>query len=226
MDNNSKISGTSIMVWAIITLIAFVLLIVSSFSRGNDIYDIARGTQAIVEQPALLAAGYIVFAWSGAALVFAVVAFRGLLPPDSQTYLANTGAAFGLIGGALFLFYGLIGGMGVLDLSYIQSVRSADYINGAYLPFAVMTNRTLAAAIAISGLWFVLINWHFLRIGALSRPLAYLGLGTGVIAVSGLVMPAGSFGSISLLLLGVPWGILLGFQLLRRPTLVSNGPLP
>ena len=80
MDNNNRIAGTSIMAWATITLIAFVLLIVSSFSRGNDNYDIARGTQAIIEQPALLAAGYIVFAWSGAALVFAVVAFRNLIP--------------------------------------------------------------------------------------------------------------------------------------------------
>jgi hypothetical protein len=213
------------MIWAIITLIAFVLLIVSSFSRGNDTYDIYRGTQAIIEQPALLAAGYIVFAWSGAALVFAVVAFRNLLPEDSQTYLVNAGAAFGLIGGALFLLYGLVGGMGFLDLSYIESVRGTDYIGDVYLPFALVTNRTLAAATAVSGLWFVLVNWHFLRTGTFPRLLAYLGLGAGAIAMTGLVMPAG-VGGFSLLLLGVPWGILIGFQLLRRPTLVTSGPLP
>jgi hypothetical protein len=226
MDNNYRIAGTSIMAWATITLIAFVLLIVSSFSRGNDNYDIARGTQAIIEQPALLAAGYIVFAWSGATLVFVVVAFRNLFPADSQTYLVNAGAAFGLIGGTLFLLYGLVGGMGFLDLSYVQSVRGADYIGDVYLPFAVMTNRTLAAAIAVSGLWFVLVNWHFLRSGDFPRLLAYLGLGAGAIAMTGLVMPAGDFGAFSLLLLGVPWGILIGFQLLRRPTLVSSESLP
>jgi len=222
MDNNYSIAGTSMMAWATITLIAFVLLIVSSFSRGNDNYDIARGTQAIIEQPALLAAGYIVFAWSGAALVFVVVAFRNLFPEESQTYLANAGAAFGLIGGALFLLYGLAGGMGFLDLSYVQSVRGADYIGDVYLPFALMTNRMLAAAISVSG--FVLLNWHFLRTGDFPRLLAYLGLGAGAIAMTGLVMPSG-FGAFGLLLFGVPWGILIGFQLLRRPTLVSSGPL-
>jgi hypothetical protein len=225
MDNESKIPATSALTWAVITLLAFVLLLVSSSIQGYDVYDISKGVRAISDRFALLVGGYIAFAWSGAALIFMVIAIHGRPPAGPQSYLARTGAAFGLIAGALFLFYGLIGGHGYLDLSHVQSVRSADYIADAYLPLAIVTNRALAAAVSVSGLWFVLINWHLLRANILSRFIAYLGLVAGAIALTGFVLPAGDFGLLSLLLLGVPWGILVGVQLLQKRSLASSGRL-
>jgi hypothetical protein len=226
MDDNNKISGASTLAWTILTLLAFVLLLISSSARGFDVYDISAGLRAITQGVALLFGGYIAFAWSGAALIFMVVAFHSWLPAVSQSHLSRSAAAFGLIAGALFLYYGLIGGHGYLDLSRVKSVRSAEYIADAYLPLALITNRALATAVSVSGLWFVLINWHFLRASIFSRFVAYVGLVTGVIALSGFVMPAGDFGVLSLLLLGVPWGIIVGLQLLRRRSLVSSGRLP
>ncbi len=42
MDDRYKIAGTSALAWAFLTLLAFVLLMVSSASRGFDLYDIAQ----------------------------------------------------------------------------------------------------------------------------------------------------------------------------------------
>jgi hypothetical protein len=224
MDNESRIPGTTALAWAAITLLAFVLTVASSSARGFDVYDITQGVRAISEGSILLFGAHIAFAWSGAALVFLVVAIHGWLPAGSQSYLTQAGSAFGLIAAALFLIYGLLGGHGYLDLSYVQSVRSAEYITDAYLPLSLVLNRTLAAAITISGLWLALTNWRLLRANIFSPYVAYLGLGAGVIALLGFVMPGGGFSLLSLLL-AVPWAILLGLQLLRRRTLVASGSL-
>jgi hypothetical protein len=113
------------------------------------------------------------------------------------------------------LLYGLIGGFGFADLSYIQSVRSADYIRETYLPLSIITNRTLAAAITVSGLWFGLTNWFALQSKAWPRPVSILGLGAGAIALLGFVIPGGGFSLLGVLL-GVIWAILVGLRLLRR----------
>ena len=215
MVDKYKISGTSILAWAAVTIFAFALLVVSSGSRGFDIYDISQGISAITDSPMILAGGYILFAWSGVALIFMVVAVDGSLTRGSNDYLARTGAIFGLIAGTLFLLYGLIGGFGYFDLSYIESVRSADYIREAYLPLTIITNRTLAAAISILGLWFVLTNWLTLQSRILPSPVSYLGLAAGVIALPGFLLPGGMF-SLLALLLAIVWALLVGFQMLRQ----------
>lgn len=215
MVDKYKISGTSTLAWAAVTLFAFILLVISSGSRGFDLYDISQGISAIIDSPMILAGGYILFAWSGVALIFMVVAVDGSLTTGSNDYLARTGAIFGLIAGTLFLLYGLIGGFGYFDLSYIESVRSADYIREAYLPLTIITNRTLAAAISILGLWFVLTNWLTLQSRVLPSPVSYLGLATGVIALPGFLFPGGMF-SLLALLLAIVWALLVGFQMLRQ----------
>jgi len=221
MNDKYKISGTSALVWAVITLLAFVLLLVSSSIRGSDLYDISQGTQAISDQVAPLVGGYFAFGWSGVALIFMVVALDGWLLGDSQSYLARVGAAFGLIAGALFLIYGLVSGHGYLDLSYVQSVRSADYIRDSYLPFTLLSNQIIAAALTLFGIWLVLINLQLLRVPLLSPLIAYLGLGAGAIALLGFVMPAALLGLLSLIL-GILWGLLIGFHLLRSRNLVTS----
>ena len=221
MNDKYKISGTSALVWAVITLLAFVLLLVSSSIRGSDLYDISQGTQAISDQVAPLVGGYFAFSWSGAALIFMVVALDGWLFGDSQSYLARVGAAFGLIAGALFLIYGLVSGHGYLDLSYVQSVRSADYIRDSYLPFTLLSNQIIAAALTLFGIWLVLINLQLLRVPLLSPLIAYLGLGAGAIALLGFVMPAALLGLLSLIL-GILWGFFIGFHLLRSRNLVTS----
>ena len=221
MNDKYKISGTSALVWAVITLMAFVLLLVSGSIRGSDLYDISQGVQAISDQVAPLVGGYFAFSWSGAALIFMVVALDGWLFGDSQSYLAKVGAVFGLIAGALFLIYGLVGGHGYLDLSYVQSVRSADYIKDTYLPLTIMSNQILAAALTTFGAWLVLFNSQLLRTRLLSPMIAYLGLGAGAIALFGFVMPAGLLGLLSLIF-AILWGFLIGFQLLRSRNLVTS----
>jgi len=225
MDNKHKIAGTSALAWAILTLLAFVLAIVSSSSRSFDLYDITRGVMAISEQTATVAGGYFAFSWSGAALIFMVVAINGWLLDGSNAYLARAGAAFGLIAGALFMIYGLVGGHGYLDLAYVQSVRPTGYIDQTYLPLTIINNQLLAAALTVMGLWLMLTSWHLLRAQLFQPLIAYLGLVAGAIAMLGFVMPAGLPGLLSLLL-AVFWGILMGLHLLRRPNMVSSHSSP
>ena len=221
MNNQRKIAGTSALVWAIITLLALALMVAASSIRGSDIYDISRGVDAITESSIILFGAHVVFAWSGAALVFAVVAIYDWLPAEARAYPVKTGTAFGIIAGALFLLYGLIGGFGFADLSYVQSVRSADYIREAYLPLSIITNRTLAAAITVSGLWFGLTNWFALQSKIWPSPVSFLGLGAGAIALLGFVLPGGGFSLLGVLL-GVIWAIMIGLQLLRRSQIVAS----
>ena len=225
MDDKYKISGTSALVWAVLTLLAFVLLIVSSASRGFDLYDISQGLVALSDQTAPLVGGYFAFSWSGAALIFMVVAINLWLPVESNSYLAKAGAAFGIIAGALFLIFGFVGGHGFLDLAYVQSVQSADYIREAYLPLQLVSNQLAAAALTVSGLWLVLTNWHFLGEKLFSPLIAYLGLAAGAVALLGFVMPAALFGLLSLAI-SILWGFLVGLQLLRRRSLSPASPIP
>lgn len=220
MVDKYKISGTSALAWAAVTIFAFTLLVVSSGSRGFDLYDISQGISAITDTPMILAGGYILFAWSGVALIFMVVAVYGSLTTGSNEYLARTGAVFGLIAGTLFLLYGLIGGFGYFDLSYIESVRSADYIRDAYLPLTIITNRMLAAAVSTLGLWFVLTNWLTLQSRIIPSPISYLGLAAGAIALPGFLLPGGMF-SLLALLLAIVWATVVGFQMLRQSSFIA-----
>jgi len=214
MNNKHKIAGTSVLVWAIITTAALVLMMTSSSLRGGDIYDISRGVEAISESSAVLYAAHIAFAWSGMAFVFAVVTIYDWLAADDINYWTRTGTAFGLIAGTLFLLYGLVGGFGYADLSYVQSVRSADYVWAAYLPLSIITNRTLAAAITVSGFWFGLTNWYALQNKVWPNPVPILGLGAGVVALLGFMIPGGGFSLLSILF-GIIWAIWAGLRLLR-----------
>ncbi len=220
MVDKYKISGTSALAWAAVTIFAFALLVVSSGSRGFDLYDISQGISAITDSLMLLAGAYILFSWSGVALIFMVVAVHGSLTRESNEYLARTGAVFGLIAGTLFLLHGLIGGFGYFDLSYIESVRSAEYIRDAYLPMTIMTNRMLAAGISILGLWFVLTNWLTLQSRIIPSPVSYLGLAAGAIALPGFLLPGGMF-SLLALLLAIIWATLVGFQMLRQSNVIA-----
>ena len=212
MDAKNKISGISAFAWALLTLSGFVMTVLVASILNYDIYDIQGGLRVLSEQPALVIGRQIVFGWAGVVLVLMALAFYDWLPAESRSYTARAATAFGIIAGALFLSFGLVGGFASLDLAYIQSVRSAAYMQDAYLPLTLVMNRALAAAIIVSGLWFALANWVALRSRALPQLVAYVGLGAGVIALSGFVLP-----ELTLLglLLSALWGILAGFRLLR-----------
>jgi hypothetical protein len=222
MNENDNRTGSLLLSWASIALLGFVLLVISSVARGGDVYDITQGERAIREQPALLTGAHITFAWSGVALIFMIVALHGRLIAGSHTYFANVAAIFGLIAGALYLFYGLVGGFGYYELYYVQSVHSAGAISGAYLPLSIISNRTLAASISVLGVWFLLINWIAVQSQLWPKPIAYLGAITGAIALLGFLLPGGGFGILSLLL-GAIWGILTGINLLQSKI---SGPAP
>ena len=214
MNNTNRISGVSALAWSALFLVSFTLLVLLGRALGFDAYDIERGMRVLDQQPVLVIGEHIAFAWSGAAFVLMVLAFYERLPADMRSYPAKAAIAFGLMAGTLFLFFGLVGGFASLDLPYVQSVRSAAYVKDAYLPLTLVTNRTLAAAITVSGLWFALTNWAMLHDHALPRFVCYLGLGVGVIALSGFVQPGADYGLLGLLL-GALWAILVGIRLLR-----------
>jgi hypothetical protein len=80
------------------------------------------------------------------------------------------------------------------------STRLVAYLQDAYLPLVLMANRTLAAAVTVSGLWFSMVNLLLLRQQSLPPLLAYLGIGASGVALFGFVLPGGGFSLLSLLL--------------------------
>jgi hypothetical protein len=141
-----------------------------------------------------------------------VLAFNDLQPADPRSFITRAATTFGMISGAFFLFFGLVGGFASYELTYIQFIHAADYVQEAYMPLMLITNRLQAAAITASGLWFALANWF-----------AYIGLGAGVVAFPGFVIPGGGFGLLSLLLSAI-WGVLVGFQGLRSSRVIVSVP--
>ena len=183
MNNTTKVSGLSALTWALLSILGFAATMLLASIRNYDNYDIQAGLQALNEQPVLVIGGQIVYAGAGVVLVLMALAFYDWLPAESRSYTARAATAFGGIAGALFLFSGLVGGFSSLDLAYVQSVRSAAYVQDAYLPLTLIVSRALAAAIIISGLWFALANWVVLRSRAMPPFVSYVGLGAGVIAL-------------------------------------------
>lgn len=223
MADRYRTRAFTALAWAAVTAFAFIMLIVSSGSRGFDVYDISQGISAITGSLVILAGSYILFAWSGVVMIFMVVAIQSSMTQEANSFLTRTGAIFGIIAGALFLLHGLIGGFGYFDLSYIESVRSAGYIREAYLPLTIISNRLLAAAISTMGLWLVLNNWPALQANSQPSSLPYLGLVAGAVALPGFLFPGGMF-SLLALLLGIVWATLLGIQMMRQSTvLTANG---
>jgi hypothetical protein len=213
MNNTSEILGVNAFAWALLTLSGFVTMVFGATIRNYDVYDIQVGMRALNEQPVLVIGGQIAFAWAGVVLVLMALGFYEWLPAASRSYTTRVATTFGIIAGALFLFFGLVGSHGTFDRVYIQSVRSAAYGQEAYLPLTLVMNRTQAAAITVSGLWFALTNWVALRSRVLPRLVSYIGLGAGVAALLGFVLPGGGFSLLGLLLSAL-WGILVGFRLL------------
>jgi hypothetical protein len=172
------------------------------------------GWRVLVQQPILAIGKQVTFAWSGAAFVLMVLAFYEWLPIELRSYSAKAATIMGLIAGATFLVAGLVGGFASSDLSYLQSVHAGESTTMAYLPLTLITNRGLAAAITISGFWFVLINWTLRQHATLPQSLSYLGLGIGIIAISGLVQPGADYGLLALPVAAL-WAILIGIWMLR-----------
>jgi hypothetical protein len=78
-----------------------------------------------------------------------------------------------------------------------------------------MANRTLAAAVTISGFWFSMVNLLILRQQSLPPLLAYLGIGAGGVALFGSVLPGGGFSQLSHLI-GCVWEIFCGLNPPKR----------
>lgn len=214
MNSIHRVASISAFAWAFLVLAGFATMVLLAPIRNYDVYDIQGGMRALNEQPVLVISGQIAFAWAGVVLVLMALAFYEWLPAELRSYTARAATAFGGIAGALFLFFGLVGGFTSSEMLYIQSVHSITYVQDTYLPLALVTNRAFAAAITVSGLWFALANWIALRTHALPQFVAYVGLAAGVIALLGFVLPGGGFSPLGLLLSAL-WGILVGFRLLR-----------
>jgi hypothetical protein len=215
MKNSIRIFSLSAFAWAFFTIIGFTAIVLVSPRRGFDVYDLQGGMRALTELPVLVIGGQIIFAWAGVALVIMVLALNELIHNESISFTSKVASAFGLIAGALFLLLGLVGGFSSFELLYLQSTRSAAYIRDAFLPLAIITNRTHIAAIAVLGIWLVLVSWVGLQNRNLPPSVSYLGIGAGCIALLGFVLPGGGFGLLSSLLSAL-WAILAGFRSLQN----------
>lgn len=223
MENTKNVLGVSLICWSLLVFTGILLMFLVAPLRNYDIYDISGGIRALNEQPLLLIGGQIVYGWAGVVLVFLVLSFYETLPAESRNYITRAATAFGVIAGAIFLLYGLVGSFASFDLRYVQSMRSTEYVQGTYLPLILILNRTLAAAVTTSGLWFLLANWVALHNRAIPAWVAYLGMGAGVIALPGFVLPGGGFSLLSLLFSAM-WGVTAGLHWSRRGRTVQAVP--
>lgn len=107
-----------------------------------------------------------------------------------------------------------MGGFSSYELRYLLSNRSVEYVQSAYLPLAIIANRTLSAAITVAGVWFLLANLVGLKSAAAPDAISYLGLAAGGLALFGFFLPGGGFGLFSSILMAA-WGLMAGFASLK-----------
>lgn len=231
MHQTTRTAGIGALAWGLLSLSGFALIALAARARRFDSYDVQAGLQALSQQPLLVIGAQVLFAWAGTALIILALAFHDWLPRASPSSPARAAVAFGLIAGALFLFFGLVGGFSTADLAYIQSVRTAAYVPAAYLPLSLVMNRAFSAAITVSGLWFALSNWDALGSRALPPLLALLGLVAGALALPGraILMAASRrrfqpSGSILERALGPPGRLALVAQLIRASLIRFQPP--
>lgn len=215
MDNKHKRAGISVLVWAVLALVRFAMSIVLAIQGRLDLYDIEDALQFLKQMPVLVIGSHFFYGLAGVAFVFTAVAFYEWLPREGESYLPQTSITFGIIAGTLFFISGQIGSWGGVDLRYVQSIRSTDYVREAYLSLTIVVNRMFAAATTVSGFWFFATNLNILKNKTLPSVVSYLGLGAGVLALSGLLLPGGGLGLLGFVLSTI-WGILAGSLLLRR----------
>lgn len=215
MGNQHNLAGISALAWAILALAGFALNIALAALGRLDIYDSETALRFLEQRPALVIGSHFFYGLAGVAFVLTAIAFYEWLPREGGGYLARASLTFGIIAGTLFFISGQIGGWGGVDLRYVQATRSADYAQAAYLPLAIVVNRMFAAAITGSGLWLLMTNLNIVKNKILPAVIAYLGLGAGILALSGLLLPGGGLGLLGFLL-GTIWGILAGLLLLRQ----------
>jgi hypothetical protein len=197
---------SSALVWSLFILTGIILINQVGPFRNSDVYNIQGGLRALNEQPLLIIGGQIVFAWAGLAFLCMVILFYDWMRSEQNSSNLRIATVSGLISTTLFLFYGIVGAFTSFDMNYLQSVRGTAYVQEAYLPVTLIMNRIYASSITLSGIWFTVINWQLNGRHILPRFVPYLGIGAGILALPGFVLPGGGFSLLSLLLSAL-WGI-------------------
>jgi hypothetical protein len=150
-EKHLRISNIFPPVWGALVICGLIFGLLLAPACSYDIYDVQAGLRAYSQQPLLAVGAQIVFAGVGIVMILMVLSFHEGFMHYDKSYSTRAATVFGLVSGSLFLFYGLVGGFSSFDLIYIQSTRSAAYVQDAYLPLVLIANRTLAAAITVSG---------------------------------------------------------------------------
>ncbi len=216
MQETQKVGGIAALVEAATYLfgIALFATVLSDYTSG-DLSDGESVAFIADHQGIMYAWNLVIYVVASIALVVLALALYSRLKGRSP-FLAQIGAAFGLIWAALIAGAGMVANIGlgtVVDLLETDPERAES----VWLSLEAVENGLGGGNEILGSVWVLVISWAALRTGVLPRTLNYLG---ALIALAGLatIIPALEAMGMVFGLGFIAWFVLVGVIMLRHPT--------
>jgi hypothetical protein len=224
MNSIQKIGGIGALLQALyfVWILAFVFAVLPAqgFTTPEALTDPVKGLTSWTNSPALYLLSFadLIFA---AGLTLAGLALYARLRSEGANGV-QIGTVAGMVAVPLFLATGMTA---IIGIPQIIGMYPNDP-NGASAAYAAVNALNTAlgfAAVFAYGWWLEFVNWNALQTGALPKPLALVGLVSGVACI--LFFAIQLLAPITLVL-GLVWSLWLGVILLRSATSLREFTMP
>ena len=232
MKNSARVAGLSIIAFALVGILWFVLESTPPRLGFEDTDDPAVMVRFIREHPQVFVQAGTALVLMAMSLTIAVLAVARAVGPRSDGLGLRSTSTFGIVAAAFFLFGGAvrIGSSG--PLLHMAGLRE-EWGEGAYLAAQVVSQGVFIGGIFALCLWVVGLSLIGLRTKVIPMALCLLGILPAFRIVGGTLGPLGLLPDDDVLwLIGMAsiiatilWCLLLGLVLLRRsfgPTAVPS----
>jgi hypothetical protein len=213
MNSIHKIGGIGALLQTLyfmwILAFVFAVLPAQGFTTPEALTDPVKGLTSWANSPALYLFSLADLVFAAGLSLTALVLYAQLRSEGARS--VQIGTVAGLVAVPLFLAAGMTAIIGIPQILRMYQ----DNPNGASAAYAAVNalNSALGfAAVFAYGWWLGFINWNALRMGALPKPLALVGL---VLSVACILFFAIQLLAPITLILGLVWSLWLGVLLLQ-----------
>ena len=217
-----QVAGIAAIVFGLSMVVYFVLFFVEVAANpvqlsGNPAESPDRYADSLIWQAKTPFS--LIYLELALAAVFAFAVPRAVAGRFRTTapHFAQMSAAFGYLAMAAWVLISLVSFH--LNAAGGSSLTRDELRQAIPFLFALLFPGLLGAFDLLAGAWILSVSLAAIRLGGLSRWLAYFGVLSGLVLIAGMVGQAGIEGVVA------PWLIWLGIFMLARPAKADSGSL-